>query len=102
MNDFLNFNYKGALGIINIRLRKYEQDLEKIKMLSLWLGKGTVTTLLLFLLQRINKSFNSESNGWQYQDINLVAQVNKEMETLLANKWTGVEKPLEVTPIINE
>ena len=103
INDYLTFNYKQGLGLINIRIKKYEGNRDKISCLSNWLGKEPTTLLLLHLLRRINSSFTNETNGWKYQDSELVKEVNSEMKKLLENNWTGIEKTEEVTvPLINE
>jgi len=102
IREFLTFSWREKLGNLNIRLGKYESSQEKIGKLSQWLGKEPATLLLLHLLKRINQAFLQEQNGWKYQDLVLVSEVNEEMRKLLQQGWEGVPKVEEVIPTINE
>jgi hypothetical protein len=85
---------------MSIRIFQFEKDYEKIKIFSTWLGKSLVMDLLILLIERINTAFESDKNGWHFQDVEKVNQLKTQMSILLNQKWTGVEKKEEEPQLV--
>ncbi len=90
--NYLIFPFRVDKGVLSVKLDSYTTDLEKIKMLVTWMGKGLAFQILLFILKRINSDFTKEKNGWLIQNKDTLKEIMSEMYIFKAHNWALVNE----------
>lgn len=90
--NFARFHFKKPEGILQVNLKQLTAGEEQIEMFATWLGKSVAIQLAYFILKRINLGFNSENNGWHYQESEIVSLLKDEMALLLNKDWSGTNR----------
>lgn len=90
--NYLIFPFRVDKGVLSVKLDSYSNDNDKIMMLVTWMGKALAFKALLFILQRINKDFIREKNGWLIQDKHVLQCIDRELDLYKTHNWAIVNE----------